>query len=145
METKTPWKRTILRPESADHYNLGTQWAVRKMAEPIQDTIWVVDLDGRKEACVTWGCTLPLPGEYNWTVRVRRRCGILSNDFEHLLYLVTQMTQISIVTFLQVQNWRKNIASCILNAKTFPNRTLIGTSSQTYNSQNCTSNSNQIL
>ena len=30
-------------------------------------------------------CTLAPPGEYDWTVRVRRRCGLMSNYFDHLL------------------------------------------------------------
>jgi len=31
------------------------------------------------------GCTLAPPGEYDWTVRVRRRCGLMSNYVENLL------------------------------------------------------------
>jgi len=31
------------------------------------------------------GCTLATPGEYHWTVHVRRRCGLLSNYSDHLL------------------------------------------------------------
>jgi len=27
--------------------------------------------------CITCGCTMALPGEHDWTVRVRRRCGLL--------------------------------------------------------------------
>jgi len=33
------------------------------------------------------GCTLAPPGEYDLTVRVRRRCGLMSNYFDHLFYL----------------------------------------------------------
>jgi len=33
------------------------------------------------------GCTLAPPGEYNWTAHVRRRCGLMSNYFDHLLQL----------------------------------------------------------
>jgi len=33
------------------------------------------------------GCTLAPPGEYYWTVRLRRRCGLMSNYFDHLLLL----------------------------------------------------------
>jgi len=29
-----------------------------------------------KDAIIRWGCTLALPGEYDWTVRVRRRCSL---------------------------------------------------------------------
>jgi len=32
-----------------------------------------------------YGCTLAPPGEYDWTVRVRRRCGLMSNYFDQLL------------------------------------------------------------
>ena len=31
------------------------------------------------------GCTLAPPGGYDWTVRVWRRCGLMSNYFDHLL------------------------------------------------------------
>jgi len=32
------------------------------------------------------GCTLAPPGEYYWTVRLRRRYGLMSNDFDHMFY-----------------------------------------------------------
>jgi len=41
-----------------------------------RDSFWVVESDGLKEACVTWGCTLAPPGEYHWPIHVRRRCGL---------------------------------------------------------------------
>ena len=34
------------------------------------------------------GCTLAPPEEYDWTIHVRRRCGLMSNYFDHLLFLV---------------------------------------------------------
>jgi len=36
------------------------------------------------------GCTLAVAphGEYDWTVRVRRQCGLMSNYFDHLLLLL---------------------------------------------------------
>jgi len=34
------------------------------------------------------GCTLAPPGEYEWTVHVQRRCGLMSNYFDHLFYLL---------------------------------------------------------
>jgi len=46
--------------------------------------IGVVDSGGTTEARVTWG-TLTPPGKYDWTVRVRRRCGLMSNYFDLLL------------------------------------------------------------
>jgi len=33
------------------------------------------------------GCTLALPEEYDWTIRVRRRNGLMSNYFDHLFSL----------------------------------------------------------
>jgi len=39
-----------------------------------RDAVWVVDSGGPKEARVTRVCTLALPGEYDWTVHVRRLC-----------------------------------------------------------------------
>jgi len=33
------------------------------------------------------GCTLAPPGECDWTVCVRRQCGLMSNYFDHLLLL----------------------------------------------------------
>jgi len=33
------------------------------------------------------GCTLAPPGEYSWTVRLRRRCGLVSNYFDHLFQI----------------------------------------------------------
>jgi len=44
-------------------------------------------------ATVFWlcmGCTLAPPGEYNLTVHVRQRCGLMTNYFDHLL-LLTQV------------------------------------------------------
>jgi len=35
-----------------------------------------MDSCGPNEACIRWGCILAQPGEYDWTVRVRRRCGL---------------------------------------------------------------------
>ena len=36
-------------------------------------------------SCVRCGCTLALPGQWDWTICARRRCGHVSNYFEHLL------------------------------------------------------------
>jgi len=30
------------------------------------------------------GAHLASPGEYYWTIRLRRRCGLMSNYFDHL-------------------------------------------------------------
>ena len=39
-------------------------------------------------------CTLAPPGQCDWTVRVRRRCGLMSNYFDHLLLLLRYKTDI---------------------------------------------------
>jgi len=33
-----------------------------------------------------YGCTLAPPGEYDWVVHVWRRCSLMSNYFDHLLW-----------------------------------------------------------
>jgi len=30
-----------------------------------RDAVWVADSNMTEESCVTWGCTLPPPGEYD--------------------------------------------------------------------------------
>jgi len=35
------------------------------------------------------GCTLSPPEEYGWTVHLRRRCGLMSNYFDHLYFKIT--------------------------------------------------------
>jgi len=40
-----------------------------------------------RQCAHTWVVTLAPPGEYDWTVRLRRRCGLMSNYFDHLLDL----------------------------------------------------------
>jgi len=32
------------------------------------------------------GCKLAPPGEYDWTLRVRGRCGLMSNYFDHCFF-----------------------------------------------------------
>jgi len=36
------------------------------------------------------GCTLAPSSEYDWTVPVRRRCGLMSNYFDHLFFTLFQ-------------------------------------------------------
>jgi len=43
------------------------------------------------------GCTLAPPGEYHWIVHVRRRCGLLSNYFDHLLLLTAAAAAVVLV------------------------------------------------
>jgi len=52
-----------------------------------QHVVWFVDSGGPKEACIRWGCTLAHPGEYDWTVHVRRRCSLFVKLVWHLLPL----------------------------------------------------------
>jgi len=40
------------------------------------------------------GCTLAPPGEYDWIVHVRWRCGLMSNYFDHLLFLAQKRISI---------------------------------------------------
>jgi len=42
---------------------------------------------GPKESCIKAGCRVAPPAEYDWTVHVRRRGGIMSKYFDHLLLL----------------------------------------------------------
>jgi len=37
------------------------------------------------------GCILAQPGKYDWPVHVRRRCGLMSNYFDHLFNFGTQL------------------------------------------------------
>ena len=53
-----------------------------------RDAVWDVDSCEPEEPCVRWGCTLVQPGEYDWTVRVHRRCGLMSNVFYHLFIIM---------------------------------------------------------
>jgi len=39
------------------------------------------------------GCTLAPPEEYDWTVHVRRRCGLMSNYFDHLLSVFNSLVE----------------------------------------------------
>jgi len=36
-----------------------------------------------KEVRIRWGCTLAPPHEYNWSIHLRRWCGLMSNYFDH--------------------------------------------------------------
>jgi len=57
----------------------------------IADTLQLSDVAIATIFCLTVGCTLTSPGEYDWTVRVRRRCGLMSNYFEHLFFFAAQV------------------------------------------------------
>ena len=62
--------------------------------------LWVVDSGGPKEAQVqlystggaivpTWEGTLSPAGEYDWTVHLRRQCGLMSDYFDRWLWQAT--------------------------------------------------------
>jgi len=58
------------------------------MAEPIDLPfgLWTQNSYSLGGANVTsWEETWARPGEYDWTIRLWRRCGIMSNYFDHLL------------------------------------------------------------
>jgi len=64
-----------------------------KTAEPIDLPFgfWI-QVDGRKHKfsganVPRWEGTLAPPAEYDWTVHLRQRCGLMSNYFDHLLWL----------------------------------------------------------
>ena len=60
-------------------------WVVGRQNADIADTLHLGDL---AMATIFWlsiyGYTLAPPGEYDWAVHVRRRCGLMSNYFDHL-------------------------------------------------------------
>jgi len=47
-----------------------------------------------------YGCTSAPPGEYDWTVRVWRRCGLMSNYFDHSFILLRVLCTIVHCTVL---------------------------------------------
>jgi len=77
-----------------------------KRAVPIEMQFWIGVgwrvLDGR---------TLAQPGEYGWTVRVRRLCGPLSNYFDHLLIINLQGPDAAPGTVLCSYNRQQLIAT----------------------------------
>ena len=61
-------------------YSDTLHWAVQK-GRTDRDAVWYLDSGRPKER---WGCTMAKPGEYQWTVHVRRRCSLLSNTLTNL-------------------------------------------------------------
>jgi len=43
---------------------------------PIEMPFGVIDSGGSRKACIRWSCTLAPPGEHDWTVHMRLRCGL---------------------------------------------------------------------
>jgi len=79
-----------MRPIVRDRVSWSVGWSVClsvghssepcKMAEPIKMPfgIWIwTPVHGIKEACIRWECTQAPPGEYHWTIYVRRQCSML--------------------------------------------------------------------
>jgi len=78
-------------------YRDSLPWAVQKWLNR-SICLWVVDSDGPKEAQVqsySPGCanlpiregTLMPQGKHDWTIHLRRRCGLMSNYFDHLFII----------------------------------------------------------
>ena len=79
------------------------QWALLKPFKngwTDRDAVLVMDSGEPKEEQVqsyspgvanvpSWKGTLVPPGEYDWTVRLRRRCSLMPNYFDHLLLLLS--------------------------------------------------------
>jgi len=63
-----------------------------KMAEPIKMSFGFGLGWAQLEANIRLGFTLAPPGEYHWTVHVLRRCGLLSNYYDHLFLLAFLLT-----------------------------------------------------
>ena len=90
----SPWEEAIL-------VDRGTFWReLCKNGWADRFAVWVVDSDWPNEAqvqsCLPGGANVPTcqcaphvgtlvpPGEYDWTVRLRQWCGLMSNYFDHL-------------------------------------------------------------
>ena len=56
---------------------------------------------GAQSAFIKW--TDPQHGKYHWTVHVRRRCGLLSNYFDHLLLLLRDGLHGSVLQFINLR------------------------------------------
>ena len=78
------------------HYILSpfvVRWAYRWALQKRMNRSWCClgeDSCRPKKSCVRWRCSLALTGEHDWTTRARRRCGRMSDYFDHLLYLCQQ-------------------------------------------------------
>ena len=59
-------------------------WTVKKRLDWSRALWWTYFCEP-KEPCITWGCTLAPPGEYDWTIRARWRYGLRSNYFDTCL------------------------------------------------------------
>ena len=93
------------RPSSVVCMSVGRSRSVCHTSEPCKngwtdrDAVWVEDSGRPKGPCIRWGFRSPHgkgqifggewashAGEYYWTVCLRRRRGLMSNYFDHLLF-----------------------------------------------------------
>jgi len=75
---------------------VSTTWSVTivnraKTAEPIEMSFGMWTRLGPGNHVLDGGCTLAPPGEYDWTVRVRGRCGLMSNK-KYVLWNVVYLS-----------------------------------------------------
>jgi len=83
------------------NYRYSLPWALQQWTD--QDGVWEVDSGGPEEVRSGYGCTLAPPGEYKWTVRVQRRCGIMSNYFDHSFHFYSALSFFT--SFLKSSDW----------------------------------------
>jgi len=83
------------------------------------DAVWWLDSGWPEEACIRWGCKLAHPGNlYHWTVHVRRRFGLLSTYFDHLLLLFQSVKCLilKLLNFPHLSVWVICFDSCFMCA-----------------------------
>jgi len=86
------WHEAILRGKGrpAVKYSDSVPWAVQKWLNRSGCRLGF-GFGWAQESMYWVGCTLAQPSEYKWTVHVLRRCGLLSNYFDHLFYCPAAM------------------------------------------------------
>ena len=70
---------------------LWRSWAQQKLAEPVEMPFWLWTWLGPRNH------VLAPPGEHEWTIHVRRRCGLRSSYFDHLLLLSLNVTYVDLL------------------------------------------------
>ena len=94
------WERAIIREKDMPMHNRRhSAVSCAKMAEPIDLSLGLWTWVGRRKhkfnpirqmaPMCPHGVTLAPPDEYDWTVRLRRRCDPMSNYFDHLLLFIS--------------------------------------------------------
>jgi len=69
---------------------LWRSWTQQKWAEPVEMPFGLWTWLGPRNH------VLAPPGEHEWTVHVRRRCGLRSNYFDHLLSLWLSLSLLNV-------------------------------------------------